>query len=201
MTFDKIHDLFIKTRRVHILHELLMGVIPEDVTTILDVGCGDGAIAAALMSERPDLRITGIDPLVREGCDIPVLSFDGRKIPFEDSAFDYCLFVDVLHHADDPLCLLKEAARVARRGVIIKDHFVQGLFARQTLRFMDDTHNRRYGVSLPYNYWTPSQWDAAYAEAGLSIGRIQTRLGLYPFWADWIFGRGLHFVAKLDRAR
>ena len=158
----RVHEKFIKTRRAFILHEKLCSFFPDNKASVLDIGCGDGAVARHLMKAKPNLQVTGIDPLVRADVAIPVTKFDGESIPFSPETFDYCLLVDVLHHAYDPFLLLKEAKRVAKRGIIIKDHKVQGLLARQTLRFMDNTHNRRYVVSLPYNYWTPSEWQAAF---------------------------------------
>ena len=68
------------------------------------------------MRQRPDLEITGVDVLVRPKNHIPVQLFDGRQLPFPDQSFDAVMFVDVLHHTDDPSVLLREAKRVARKA-------------------------------------------------------------------------------------
>jgi len=65
--------------------------------------------------------ITGIDVLVRDHAHGPVVKFDGTSIPFPDRSFDTLVFVDVLHHTNDPVLLLREAARVARNTIVIKD--------------------------------------------------------------------------------
>src|SRR5205085_9858791 len=127
-------------------------LIPQSAST-LDVGCGDGQLASEIIRSRPDLSFKGIDVLVRPESAIPVSAFDGAHIPFPDCSFDVVMFSDVLHHTDDPLVLLREAARVARRSIVIKDHLIKGLLARPTLAFMDRVGNRRHGVPLPYNYW------------------------------------------------
>jgi SAM-dependent methyltransferase len=199
MSVEVIHEKFIKNRRAFILHQKLCKLFPAGAATILDIGCGDGAVASHLMKSKPNLRITGIDPLVRPDAAISVTKFDGQTIPFDSSSFDFCLFVDVLHHANDPYILLKEASRVAKHGIVIKDHKVQGFLASQTLKFMDDTHNRRYGVSLPYNYWTPSEWRAAFEKLNLKPTKYESKLNLYPAWADWLFGRDLHFIGLFQR--
>ena len=62
------------------------------------------------------------------------------------------MFCDVLHHAEEPVEIIREAVRVARHCVVIKDHLVQGLFARRTLRLMDFVGNAPHGIVLPYNY-------------------------------------------------
>jgi SAM-dependent methyltransferase len=198
-SIERIHENFVRNRRALILHSKLCKLFPDSEATVLDIGCGDGAVASHLMASKPNLRIVGIDPLVRAGTAIPVTEFDGQSIPYASEVFDYSLLVDVLHHANDPFVLLREATRVAKRGVIIKDHKVQGLFARRTLKFMDDTHNRRYGVSLPYNYWTPAEWKAAFEKVGLKSSTYETRLHLYPAWADWVFGRDLHFIGLFTK--
>jgi methylase of polypeptide subunit release factors len=55
---------------------------------VLDVGCGDGMIAKSWMANRPDIRVEGIDVLVRPATKIPVQAFGGQFIPFEENSFD-----------------------------------------------------------------------------------------------------------------
>jgi ubiquinone/menaquinone biosynthesis C-methylase UbiE len=97
-----------------------------DNATILDIGCGDGTVDQQILNRRPDVSIKGVDLLVRPGARIPVATFDGQQIPYEDASFDVALFVDVLHHTEDPQILLSQATRVARKAIIIKDHFRRG---------------------------------------------------------------------------
>src|SRR5262249_34480642 len=146
--------------------------------SVLDVGCGDGALAGLVQEMRPDIELRGIDVLVRPETHIPIEPFDGQRIPYGDSSFDVVMFVDVLHHTDDPMVLLREAKRVAREGVLLKDHAAEGLLARPTLRLMDHVGNARYGVSLPYNYWSRARWLEAFDILGLSIANWQKDLGL-----------------------
>ena len=164
---------------------------------ILDIGCGDGLIDALIMQHRPDVRIEGIDVLVRPVTHIPVTQFDGSTIPFADHSFDAAMLVDVLHHTTDPAALLREAARVASR-VILKDHTKDGALAYTTLQFMDWVGNAHHGVVLPSNYWPESRWLAAFNQLGLRIGRWLPRLAIYPWPFSLLFDRGLHFVASLD---
>ena len=174
-------------------------MIPAGSVGLLDVGCGDGLLAAAVGAVRPELEVAGVDVLVRPGAHIPVSGFDGRTLPYAAGSFDAVMMVDVLHHTEDPAVLLREAARVSRRWVLLKDHHLQGLGAASTLRFMDWISNARYGVSLPYNYQSPAQWASLFAVAGLRVQDERVQLGLYPPPASWLFGRRLHFVACLEK--
>ena len=187
-------------RRVRVLATYFAGLLPP-AARVLDVGCGDGLLARRVMELRPDVQISGIDVLVRPQAAIPVKSFDGTRIPAEDGDYDVTMLVDVLHHANDPKALLREAARATRQCILIKDHTRNGFLAGPTLRFMDDIGNARFGVDLPHNYWTREQWKLAFHELQLNIEEWRPRLGLYPVWADWLFGRSLHFVARLSGPR
>ena len=167
--------------------------------TVLDVGCGDGLLARLTGQRRPDLAIVGIDVLVRPACQIPVQAFDGLAIPYEDGAFDTAMLVDVLHHAGHPGALLRETLRVARRGLLIKDHVRDGILAAPTLRFMDWVGNAPHGVSLPYHYWSEKRWREEMTLLGLRAGACRRQLGLYPWPASLVFDRSLHFVSYMAR--
>jgi SAM-dependent methyltransferase len=198
MLFEKYHSDHVADRRVDVLTKHLVTLAPLGAS-ILDVGCGDGRIASRMMNRRNDLSIVGVDVLKRESSVLDIQMFDGITIPFPVAAKDLVMFVDVLHHTEDPMVLLGEAVRVSRRWILIKDHFRDGLGANQTLKFMDRLGNARFGVALPYNYWSGEQWAAAFATLGLKKKREIRELGLYPWWGNWIFGRGLHFVALLEK--
>ena len=193
-----LHEKLVFNRRVETLAGWFAQLAPP-LARVLDVGCGDGLISAVLLSRRPDLTLRGIDVLPRSRTHIPVEMFDGSRIPFDDQSFDAVLFSDVLHHTPHPAALLREARRVAAHCVLIKDHNRNGLAAGARLRFMDWVGNARFGVALPYNYWTERQWRAAWHEVGLHPDQLITNLGLYPLPANWIFGAKLHFIARLTK--
>jgi SAM-dependent methyltransferase len=196
MLLQRLHHDHVHARRVRRLRDLILDLLP-DAGSLVDVGAGDGWLAAELQRARPELCVDGVDVLVRPQTHIPVQPFDGHTLPLDDRSRDVVLLIDVLHHTDDPEELLAEAARVARRAVILKDHCRDDFLARPTLRFMDWVSNASYGVALPYNYWTRRQWRQAFARLGLTVDAWHDQLGLYPWPADWIFGRGLHVLARL----
>lgn len=193
-----LHDRLVISQRVEVLSSWFARLAPENAR-VLDVGCGDGLVAAQICAKRPDLEIRGLDVLPRKRSYIPVELFDGSRIPFADGSFDAVLFSDVLHHTEDASVLLREARRVTRQCVLIKDHYRKGLAANARLRFMDWIGNARFGVALPYKYWTEAQWHAAWQKLGLIPERVISHLGLYPAPADWVFGAQLHFIALLKR--
>lgn len=196
---DRLHSSYVHRRRVRVLSAELARLISPS-STVLDVGSGDGWLASLIRERIPSLDICGIDTLVRPETHISIEQFDGRSIPRSDDSFDFVMFVDVLHHTDDPTMLLREAARVARRAILIKDHLLNGLWAAQILRGMDWVGNARHGVALPFNYWTHAHWLEAFFEVNLAVTFWKTDLQLYPVPVNWVCGRSLHFIARLEPA-
>src|SRR5216684_3124032 len=192
------HHAFVFERRARVLAEMLAAQIPQRAS-VLDIGCGDGTIGSLVAQLRPDISIQGVEFLVRPGCKIACHRFDGSSLPFPDGAFEVCLFVDVLHHTQDPAVLLREAVRVSRSFVLLKDHLDENILDDVTLRFMDWVGNRPHGVVLTYNYQSRGQWVEYFSKCGLAETTWTTRVPLYPPPISFVAGRGLHFVALLRK--
>src|SRR5919106_526918 len=92
---QRAHDKAVFKRRIEVLATTIAQFLPERAR-VLDIGCGSGTLARAIMTLRPDVSIEGIDVLVRPDTDIPVREFDGYNIPAKDGEYDIALFVDVL---------------------------------------------------------------------------------------------------------
>ena len=193
----QVHNRAVFVRRVQAIVDALGPLVPAS-GHLLDVGTGDGQIAKLIAERQSGASVEGIDVMLRPETHIPVTTFDGDKIPYPDNSFDAVSFVDVLHHTDDPGRLIAEAARVARKAVLIKDHLAENALDHQTLRVMDWVGNAPHGVVLPYNYAGRAQWEQWFDAAGLSVQSFRKDIPLYPAPFSWIFGRGLHFVAQLS---
>jgi SAM-dependent methyltransferase len=101
--------------------ERLLRARPE---RLVEIGCGDGALVAELERRGAAESLAGFDvseEAVRaaraRGLDA-VAAFDGRRLPVDDDAFDVAVLSHVLEHVDDPVALLREAARVAPMVVV-----------------------------------------------------------------------------------
>ena len=193
---ERIHSGFVHGRRARVLASQIAALI-EPHASMLDIGAGDGVIGS-LIADKTGSEITGVETLIRRGARIPLRQFDGRHVPFPDDSYDVALLIDVLHHTADPMVLLREATRVART-VVIKDHRRNGWLAQQTLAFMDRVGNERFGVAVPANYWSESEWLVAFASQPITVTHWTTDVPLYPWPASLAFGRALHFVARLSR--
>jgi SAM-dependent methyltransferase len=90
--------------------------------TLVEIGCGDGALLAELGAAglAPVLDGFELSPPAAElarARSIPgahrIEAFDGAHVPADDGAYDLAILSHVLEHVPDPAALLREAARVA----------------------------------------------------------------------------------------
>lgn len=194
------HARVVFGRRVRALVAALDEILPRDVGSVVDVGCGDGSIGAALVGKRPGLEYRGFDVMERPGARVAVAVFDGLNLPLPDRSVDAVLLVDVLHHASDPGALLAEARRVAKKHVVVKDHLADHPSSAAILSFMDWVGNRPHGVKMTWNYWSTSQWERAWRDAGLRPIRRESRLRIYAAPLRPVFEWGLHHLTLLEPA-
>ncbi len=194
------HDSLVHERRALVIAEKLAAQIPHGAA-VLDIGCGDGSIASHIGHLRADVSVQGVEFQVRGGCRIECHAFDGSKLPFPDASFDVCLFVDVLHHTQDPDILLREAVRVSRSFVLLKDHLDENFIDHATLRFMDWAGNRPHGVVMMYNYQSRKQWAEHFSRCGLAEVSWTTEVPLHAWTLSLLVGRKLHFVSLLRKMK
>lgn len=90
---------------------------------VLDVGCGPGALTAALVTRLGASAVWAVDPsasFVAAAQDrlpgVPVRQASAERLPFPDGSFDTALAQLVVHFMTDPVAGLREMARVTRPG-------------------------------------------------------------------------------------
>ena len=100
----------------------------EPGSRILDIGCGDGALMAALREKGCDVRGIEIDGGCVERCvaqGLSVVQGDAnRDLAFyPDAAFDYAVLSQTLQTAARPDLMLGELVRVSRRAFVSFPNF------------------------------------------------------------------------------
>lgn len=186
--------------RVRKISRHVANILPTDVLSLLDVGTGTGEMDLATKLLRPEIRIFGVDVYIRPKTSIPIVQCEGKQLPYKSGSVDAVTILDVLHHCNDPLVVLKECARVSKKWIVVKDHVSNSFRKEITLRFMDWIGNRTHGVALPYNYFSSSDWESAFKQVGLQIVREIDRLDLYPKPFDFLFGGSLHCFYLLKKS-
>jgi SAM-dependent methyltransferase len=96
-----------------------LGVSPD--RRWLDVGCGTGALTAAIMAQAAPSAVVGIDPspAFLTAAVVPRAAFaaaDARSLPLPDRAFDATVSGLALNFVPDPPRAVAELTRVTTRG-------------------------------------------------------------------------------------
>jgi ubiquinone/menaquinone biosynthesis C-methylase UbiE len=92
--------------------------------SLCDVGCGAGGLLAH--ARTLGISAVGIEPDAARAAEGRAAGLDLRTgnaeaLPFADTSFDVVTFENSLHHVGDIGAALREAARVARRAIVILD--------------------------------------------------------------------------------
>lgn len=91
---------------------------------VLDVGSGDGTLAALLAPVSRSVTLIDASPRMVEAArrrlestpSVEVALGDAHSLPFGDASFDVVMLFNVLASVEDPTRVLEEAARVLRPG-------------------------------------------------------------------------------------
>ena len=149
--------------------------------SLLDLGCGDGSVASSL-GRRLGLRVSGVDVVLQKKSHIPVVRYDGRNLPFRDRSFDTVMLIWVLHHTENPVGVLREAARVSRGEIVVMECHFRTPAQKRLLGIIDYLENRPSGIHVPMNFNTIRKWRNIFGEAGLEVVSEHTGFGVH--WTD-----------------
>jgi SAM-dependent methyltransferase len=155
---------------------------------VLDIGSGLGLVAQALT--KRGAHISTIDTTCRSYAGVQAAQlYDGVQLPFATQSFAVALLITVLHHAHDPDSLLAEAARVARRVIVIED-LVETPSERFYTQLGDSWLNWQWR-DHPHNNRSHAAWQTAYANFSLQITHHECKI---HWFVPWRFRHGLYVL-------
>ena len=135
-------------RRHTDLNVATLGRISELVlgTTVLDAGCGRGALVSHLRRAHPGLHLTGTDVVLPDAsvraADVQWVEGNVESLPFADGSFDTVLCTHTLEHVQDLPSALRELRRLPRKRLVVV------LPRQRPYRYSFDLHLRFY----PYRH-------------------------------------------------
>jgi SAM-dependent methyltransferase len=167
-------------------------MIPSDVSGVLDVGCGDGAITERL-AETWD--VTGVDssPVALQHVQTATVQASATALPFADRSFDLVLSSEMLEHLSDKdyFAALSEMGRVTRRYLLLSVPY------REDLGFRT--------IRCPQCGWRGHVWGHKRTFTAESLvadldgfSAVQTRTfgpAQVPHWPGWLLW-GVHHVLR-----
>lgn len=134
-----------------------LALIAENVragTRVLDIGCGDGALLAALETQRGcDARGLEIDPAnvadcVARGLSVIQGDADTDLVYYPDNSFDYAILSQTLQTTRRPDLAMKALLRIAERAFVSFPNFAHWR-VRASLAF---------GGRMPVTKLLPERW-------------------------------------------
>lgn len=204
------------------LRETILRTIPAQARLVLDVGCGNGWLARALVRRgvavcSTDLGRTNPQRALAETPDerhVAVVA-SGERLPFADATFDCAVASEVIEHLPEPERTLEEMWRVVRPGgrVVISTpyreriryvlciHCNQPTPLHAHLNSFDEHRLAEYLRDGRFGYTT-------FGNKALLIARTHVVLQWLPHWlwravdrlANRVIPKPAHIVAWWERA-
>jgi ubiquinone/menaquinone biosynthesis C-methylase UbiE len=111
----------------HPSHRMMLETFSPADRRVLDIGCGTGQFAAALLERFPETRVWGMDlsdGMLRQcsqRCQVAdgrlrLVQGDSQRLPFEDDSFDVVTCTHSFHHYPRQAQVITEMHRVLRPG-------------------------------------------------------------------------------------
>ncbi len=131
--------------------KVLFDIIPDDVKTIIDIGCGDGVITNKLADKFDVLGVDRSRTALRHVKTEKLLSSSDRiKLP--SNSFDLVFSSELLEHLPESLfsSTIKEFKRLAKKYILLSVPNNESLWVRETkcskckTRFHAYYHQRRF---------------------------------------------------------
>lgn len=180
--------------------------------SVLDVGAGDGLLLSMIREKfnestdlvAADISMEALKICSNKGFETLVLN-SAEDIPVPDNTFDTVVLLDVLEHTYDPERILREAARVARRYVVVGVPNFSSLPARLQVFFGKVPENNYPQKGHVYWFNKPTLETAIFKTHLVPIvWKMNVQRPFVPFAGilTWMFPNlfSLSFVVKLKKS-
>lgn len=111
-------------------YEELIGMIPEHISSILDLACSDGSLLDRIAKRHPNIRSTGVDidcaelvKVLRQGRNAMLADVDEGLHNIPDNSFDCAILSESLQVMKRPDKALLELLRIAPVGLVSFPNF------------------------------------------------------------------------------
>lgn len=171
--------------RVYWLKQFYSSLIKsERFHSILDLGCGDGALAKRILEAHGEQEaLMGVDLAVnhlkRAKARLPKGAFvlaDAEALPFTDHAFDLVICSELLEHLINPSKAVSEISRVSRRYALVTIPTPSSSWLARLLSLVDrERFSSKARLRLPGHLWFFSIKEVLelFSNATFSVNRLR----------------------------
>ena len=146
---------------------------------ILDLGAGTCHISREL--ECLGHTVTPVDVTNQSWIKtIQSAEYNGKNLSFPDHHFDTVILITILHHTKNPEEIVAEAARVAKKVIIIED-LVCNPFHKWITSVWDSLLNLEF-FNHPHSNKTDREWRALFAKHTLHLCDVQQKWSFIFMW-------------------
>lgn len=152
--------------------------------SLLDVGAGAADVPASLAERFPNVRPFALDrsgEMLSFASGLPRVRGDVLRLPFRDRSVDFVICTHFLHHFDDDgaVAVLREMARVARRGLVVNDLLRRrrALFWIRVFTLWANPYVKADGPLSVRRGFTVAEAEALARRAGLDWLRVKVHFG------------------------
>ena len=163
--------------RARIKVDRILRLIPAN-STVLDIGTGNGALAHLLTEAGHTLTTLDVVDKCIFAEQRPLL-FDGRALPVRSDSHDVVLLITVLHHTRHQEELLREAARVGRKVIVMEDVYTSDI--QRFLTYVLDSLINLEFLDHPHTNRDETGWEWCFSELRLRVERKRVARTLVCF--------------------
>jgi SAM-dependent methyltransferase len=152
---------------------------------LIDIGAGRCLIARELQKKK-GVRATCVDVTNLNETSLALIVYNGKRLPFKDDSFDSALIAYVLHHCENQIGIIKEAARVCKGNIIIFEDTKVGTVTKM----MDFLANRFRGIETPFLFHNEVGWRRIFKSLNLEVVSVRKDVEkewFYPFVEHTMF--------------
>ena len=143
--YDKISKIYdnVRVGDPEMVHQILQGVVLNQESLVLDVGCGTGN-NTLLLATATKAKVTGLDisygmleKAYEKSKHVPLIQAPANTLPFADETFQFVFMTEVIHHLPDPGSSIDNIYRVieTKGAVCIVTQSHNQIDGRMTSRF------------------------------------------------------------------
>jgi len=178
-----------------------------DDASVLDIGCGDSYFGEYLVEKKKNIKYLGCDiseealkMAKQRNLDVIILdAAKGELIAFKDNEFDFVVMSELIEHVVHSEDILKEAARIAKKGVLVSTPNVAHIRSRAALLF--GRFPKQWGIA-PWEhlrYWSAIDFVEIIKSVGLNLKELKAANGkriLRDLWPNLFALQICYFITK-----
>jgi methionine biosynthesis protein MetW len=174
----------------------------EPYSTILEVGCGEGFNMLYLKERRyvdslgVDISEKAVEKVLRLGLKAYVMDVDQQSLLDLGQSFDYVLFIETIEHLKYPQRVLIEAAKIARKGVVVslpnsgwigwRMQMLRGYFPRQSFTHLHFFTIRDFELFLKILGLKPLEMKTDLEYYGINVSPCNKLKNILAYQQVWL---------------